>query len=231
MKGPACPTRMLPRRRAGGIAPPAPPLRLFGDHGQQVPHEVNAIALPAGFVQDLGDRLTQALVSVGDHQPHAPKATLDERAQERHPELVVLARARLRTKNGALTGRGHADRDHGRDRDHPPGLANLVERCVEPEVGALLIDPTPEEGPHLLVEGLADPRDLGLGDPVASERPDQVIDLAGRDPLHVGLHDDRVQCLLRPPTRLQQRGEVGTGGELRDLELDRAGSRVPARVR
>jgi hypothetical protein len=72
-------------------------------------------------------------------------------------------------------------------RSRPPSRPRSPARHREPcgtlrraRGRALLIDPTPEEGPHVLVEGLADPRDLGLRDPVAPERPDQVIDLAGR---------------------------------------------------
>lgn len=43
-------------------------------------------------------------MGVGDHQPDALQAALHQRAQESHPELVVLARSGLRTKNRALPG-------------------------------------------------------------------------------------------------------------------------------
>ncbi len=47
-------------------------LGLLGYHGEQVPHEVHPAALPGGLVKDLRDRLTQALVGIGDHEPNTP---------------------------------------------------------------------------------------------------------------------------------------------------------------
>jgi len=141
---------------------------------------------------------------------------------------VVLTRTGGCSKDRALAGCRDPDRDDGGDRDHPPGLAELVEGGIEPHVGALCLDRSTEEGPDLFVEHLADPGDLRAGDAVDPERPDQVVDLASGYALHVGLHHDRVQRALRPPAGLEQRGEVGARGDLGDPKLDRAHARVPA---
>ncbi len=60
---------------------------------------------------------------------------------------------------------------------------------------------------HVGVQLRADPRDLGLGDPrLGTQRGHQVVDLAGRDAVHVGLHHHRVQGHVdRPPRPLRPR--------------------------
>jgi len=102
-----------------------------------------------------------------------------------------------------------------------------VERGIEPHVGVLTFDRTRHERPHLLIEDLADPGNLRAGDAIDPERVDQVVDLAGRDALDLGLDDHGMKGLLRPPTRLKERREVGACRDLRDLELDRADPGVP----
>lgn len=80
-------------------------------------------------------------------------------------------------KHRALAGRGHADRDDGRDRDHAAGLTDLVERRVEPDVWALRLDRALKERPDLGVEPLADPRHLRARDALDPERPHEVVHL------------------------------------------------------
>jgi hypothetical protein len=76
----------------------------------------------------------------------------------------------------------------------------------------------------LFVQPRADPRDLRLGHPgLHAHRGDQVIDTAGRHPVHVGLHDHRMQRPIDAPTPLQQRREERTGPQLGDLHLDITG--------
>ena len=83
------------------------------------------------------------------------------------------------------------------------------------------------EGVDLLVEALADPRDLALRDP-QPQRLDDLIDLPRRDAGYVRLLDDRHQRLLRASARLEEAREVAAAAELRDRELELAGARVPA---
>jgi hypothetical protein len=94
-------------------------------------------------------------------------------------------------------------RDHGGHLDHPTALPDLVERGIEPDVGVLAFDRAREERLHVLVQHLAEPGDLALGDSVHAERTDQVVDLAGRDALHVGLHDHGLKRPLGAPAGLQ----------------------------
>jgi hypothetical protein len=59
-----------------------------------------------------------------------------------------------------------------------------------------------------MVEVGADPRDLAPADAaVGTERADQVVDLAGDDPVQIRLHDHREQRLVDPAAPFQQRGE------------------------
>lgn len=148
------------------------------DREQVNAHEVDTAALPRGSGHGLGDRLAQALVSIGDHQANSLQASLDQTPKEAHPELVVLASARGDPQDTPLARLRDPDRDDRGDRGDPAGLTDLVERGVEPEVGVLVLDRATQEGSYLLVEHLADPGDLGAGDPVDAERADQVVDLA-----------------------------------------------------
>src|SRR6476620_143091 len=56
----------------------------------------------------------------------------------------------------------------------------------------------------LLIKASADPGDLGLRHPGGhTHRGDQVIDAAGGNPVHVGLHDHRMQRAVDAPAPLQ----------------------------
>ena len=61
-------------------------------------------------------------------------------------------------------------------------------------------------------------------------RLNQIVDRAGRHALDVGLLDHRSQRLLGHPPRLQEAREVAPLPQLRDLQLDRAGPRLPGPV-
>ena len=63
---------------------------------------------------------------------------------------------------------------------------------------------------------------------VACTRARDVVDPAGRDALDVGLLDHGEQGALGAPARLEQGREVAALAQLRDLQLDAAGARVPA---
>ena len=84
---------------------------------------------------------------------------------------------------------------------------------------------------HLLVDLLAQPADLALGDAAHAHRLDQIVDRAGRDALDVGLLDHRGQRLLGHAPRLQEAGEVAALAQLGDAQLDRPGARLPGRGR
>ncbi len=77
-----------------------------------------------------------------------------------------------------------------------------------------------------LVESGTDPRHLGFGDAgLHTHRLDQVVDRTGRDTVHVGLHHHRVQGLIDPPARLEDRREERALAQLRDSQFHVTGLR------
>ena len=82
----------------------------------------------------------------------------------------------------------------------------------------------------MLVDLLAQPADLALGDAAHAHGLDQVVDRAGRDALDVGLLDHRGQRLLGHPARLQEAREVAALAQLGDAQLHRAGPGLPVAV-
>src|SRR5208283_1240755 len=100
----------------------------------------------------------------------------------------------------------------------------------EPDVGPVALDRAAEEGFDLVVDLLAQPADLALGDAVHAHGAHEVVDRAGRDALDVGLLHDRRDGLLPQPARLEKAGEVAARAQLRDAQLDRAGPRLPIAV-
>src|ERR1035441_999434 len=75
-------------------------------------------------------------------------------------------------------------------------------------------------GAELLVELGTDPARLGLGDAgLQSEGGHQVVDLPGRDPMHVGLHDHSEQGPVDPASAFQDAREEAALTELGDLQI------------
>jgi hypothetical protein len=70
-------------------------------------------------------KATQLLVRVRDHEPNALQASLHELAQERGPELVVLARPGGCSKDRALASRRDPDR-HGGPRSRRTGYSEMA---------------------------------------------------------------------------------------------------------
>ena len=157
--------------------------------------------------------------------PARPRAF--RRAQERGPERPVLGVADVEPEHLPAAVGGHPGGDHHRLRDHPPVHPRLAVGRIEEDirVGDLGQRPVPERA-DLLIQVRADPGHLGLADPgVGTECLDQVVDLPGRDPVQVGLHDHREQRLIDPPPPLQQGGEERPGPQLRDPQLQITGGR------
>ena len=123
--------------------------------------------------------------------------------------------------------------DGGGDHDAHLGdaalLAHPLGERVEPEVAVRTAVERPlEEAPNDGVELGADPRHLALGDALAAQRAHEVVDPPRGDALHVRLLDHCEQGALGAPPGLEQGGEVAALAQLRDLQLDAAGARVPA---
>jgi hypothetical protein len=120
---------------------------------------------------------------------------------------------------------GHGDgHRHG---DDAPLLAHLHVGGVDPQIRPVALDRALEEGLHPLVDVLAEPAHLALGDAGHAERLDQIVDGPGRDALDVGFLDHGGERLLRHAPGFQETGEVAPLAQLRDAQLDRAGAGFP----
>jgi hypothetical protein len=84
-----------------------------------------------------------------------------------------------------------------------------------------------EERVDSLVDLCAEPADLALGDPGHAHGLDQFVHGTGRDALHIRFLDHRRERLLGGSARLQERWEVATLTQLRDLHVHGAGADIP----
>jgi hypothetical protein len=143
---------------------------------------------------------------IGDDQLHSSQPAGLQRAQKRRPEGAILAVADGEAEHLTAAVAAHPGGHHHGLGDHPavdPGLA--VGRVHEHIREALAGQRAVPERANLMVEVGADPRDLALADAaVGTERADQVVDLAGADPVQLGLHDHREQRLVDPAAPFQQ---------------------------
>ena len=108
---------------------------------------------------------------------------------------------------------------------HVVVVADVEVGGVQEDVGELLvIEPAGPKGPDHLVETRTDAADLGLLDPAPdAEGAHQLVDRAGGDPAHVGLHDHRVEGLVDATAGFEDGGEEAALPELGDGELDVTG--------
>src|SRR5262249_46302467 len=163
----------------------------------------------------------------GDDQLRAGQAALDQAAQEAAPERFGLALADVEADHLAVARLVYGVGKHERLGDDAATVADLLDLGVQPEIGVAALERPVAERLHLLVEALADPRDLALGDP-QPQRLDQLVDLPRRDAGDIGLLHDRDQRLLAAFARLQERREIAAPTNLRDRELDLASPGRPA---
>jgi hypothetical protein len=177
--------------------------------------------------QHRGDRGLQSGVGVGDDQLGAGQPAGLERAQERGPERPVLGVADGEAEHLPMPVGGHAGGDHHRLGDHPAVDPRLAVGGIQEQVGKRgLGQAAVAEGGGLGVEVGADPGDLGLGDAgIGAQRPHQVIDLAGGDPVQVCLHHHREQRLVDPPAPFPQRRKERPGPQLGNAQLQIPGGR------
>ena len=96
---------------------------------------------------------------------------------------------------------------------------------VQEHVGELHVgEGAGPERSELFVELGTDPADLGFRDAgLKAEGRHQVVDLPGRDPVHVGLHNHGEQGPVDPAPTFQDAREEAALAELGDLQIDVAG--------
>src|SRR5829696_7842434 len=200
----------------------------LGDQTEGVAHEMHSAPLPRGALQNGFDGTFEAPVGVAAHQPHPRETSSHQRAQKRCPESAVFARTDVQAQDLPLAGlRPHAYGDHHRHRDHLPVLSCFHVCGVNPHVWVgTLQRPTPE-ALDLLVELLAEPTDLALGDALHPEGPDEVVHLACGDAADVGFLDHSRKRPLGTSSGLQQRGEVARVPNPRHPQFHSPDPRVP----
>ena len=110
--------------------------------------------------------------------------------------------------------------------EDPAAVADLLHLRIQPQVGVGALERPLPKRVDLLVEALADPRDLALRDP-RPERLDQLVDLASRDAGDLGLLHDRDERLLTARARREESGEGAAASDLRDRQLELARPRRP----
>ena len=121
--------------------------------------------------------------------------------------------------------RGDADRDDdglGHDPVTDPGFAI---GGVEEHVGEVLGgEGAVAELGNFRIQARADPGHFRLGDSsVSAEGFDEVVDLAGRDAVNIGLHHHSEEGLVDATAPLQECGEERASAQLRDLQIEVSG--------
>src|SRR5512144_1263315 len=106
----------------------------LGHVGQGIAGPMHATALPSG-AQHPGNGGLQPFVSIGDHQLDAGEAAALEAPKEVRPEHLGFRRAEVQADDLAPAVGVDGNGDYRRDRDDPPGCANLEIGGIEPQVG------------------------------------------------------------------------------------------------
>ena len=165
---------------------------------------------------------------IGDDQLHASQPAGLQRAQEPGPKHLVLTVADIEAEDFAASIGGDTERDHDRLGHHPVTHSGLAVGGVQEHVRvAHGGEVTVPERADFSVEVLADAGHLRFGDAgVGTEGFDEVIDLAGRDTVQVGLHHDGVEGLIDAAAPLEQRREERPQPQLRDVQVQ-----IPGRGR
>jgi len=141
---------------------------------QAVSEEVHGAALPRR-AEDLGDRVLQPLVGVGDDQLHADQATGDQRAHEVRPERLGLGGADVQADDLPPAGLVHAVGDDHALALHAAAVADLLDLGVEEQIEVAALQRPRAERLDLLVQPRADAADLRPADP-QREALDELVD-------------------------------------------------------
>ena len=166
-------------------------------------------------------------MGIADDEPHAPEATGSQRAQEARPEGAVLGVPDGEPQDLALAVAGHPCGDDDGLGHHRRSLVGLDVGGVEEDVGERdMVEAALPEVRHDRIEFAADAGDLALGDAsLDAQGDDEVVDLARRDAVDVGLHDDRPEGPVDAPAGFEEGWEEAALAELGDVQLDIAGLR------
>jgi hypothetical protein len=176
-------------------------------------------------------------VGVRHHELDTGESAGLQRAEERGPKGAVLAVTNIQPEDLAAAVGSHAGGGHDRSGDDPSVDAGLEVGGVQEHIreGGMGKRAGPERL-DLLVQLATDPADLTLGDAaVDAQGLDQVVDLAGRGAVSIGLHDDRQQGPVDAAARSSSAGKNAPSRSLGILSwtspalVDSSRERVPLR--
>ena len=193
---------------------------------QGISHEMHPAALPGGR-QNLGHCRLDALMRVADHQLDPAQPSAGQFAQELGPEGFRLGGADVQTQHLMAAIAVDTYGNDGGQRDYMIVLAHFYVSRVDPRIWPVTFQGPVQKALHFLVDLTAQSTDLALGNAIHPHRLHQIIDRAGRNALHTGLLNDRLQGLHRHPARLQKTRKVAALAQLRDAQLQRARTHVP----
>ena len=189
---------------------------------EHVAHEVDPAALP-GWPRAAPRRWRRrGPVGVGDDEGHPGQPPGHQAAQKRRPARPVLGGDEVETEDLSVAVGVHPGGHDDRHVHDPAALAHLLGEGVEPDVGVGTgVEGTVAEGGHLLVEGLGELGDLGLGDPVDAHGLARCRRPGGSRPLR--------RSTGRPPRRGPARPGAAARAASRGSSCRRGASGWPAR--
>ena len=165
-------------------------------------------------------------MSVADGQLDADEAAGDEAPEELGPERLGLGFADVQADDLAASGLVHRMGDDHRLGRNAAAVADLLDLRVDEQVRVAALQRTLPKRLDLLVKQTRDPADLRLADP-QTEALDELVDAPRAHAADIGLLHHRHQRLLAALPWLQEAREVAALTNLRDLQLDLTGPRVP----
>ncbi len=162
----------------------------------------------AAFMPSCGlpekQRPTLFLFGRPDHQLHARQAAAQEISEKVGPERLRFGWTGGHAENFTPAVGVHTDRDGDGDTDDAAALADLEIRCIDPEIGPFALDRPGQESVDPIIDLLAQPADLALGNAGAAHGLHEIVHGACRDTVDVGLLDYGRQRLLGGPAGLEK---------------------------
>jgi hypothetical protein len=173
---------------------------------------------------------TSASASSMSFAIHATQATARQCSKKGDPEGLGFARAHRHAQHLSDTIGVHAHRDYYGHRDDAARLPDFDVDGIDPPVRPVALNGPIQKLAHPFVDLSAQPQDLALADAAHAQRLDQIAHRARGHALHVRFLDHGRQDLLRRARGLQKRRKVAARSQPGQLQVDRAGARVPRAI-
>src|SRR5215208_6492817 len=197
---------------------------------EHVAHLVDGAALSPRLGQRLADGGDQPGMLVGDHQPNAGQATLDQLAQQAGPARLGLLGAHVHREQAAMAIGTDAIRDQRRYVLDAAGPSRVDERGVEVEIRDGVGDGLRAERLDLVLKPAGHPARRRPTDALAEQRLGDRRDVPRGRTAHVRLGDGVVDLALAPTVPSQRLGRGAAGARATDANADLAGGGDDAAV-